>query len=278
MGNAQQRVTSGSSEKSWLEEAGISMHPSSAAEALTALEAVAGRLLRNGDPRAAFPDVYAIITRRVAESVALGEGGLFLEPLWISRLAGRFCERYLETLRCSLERRVQDIEAWSLAYRTPGESLPVQRVLLGLSAHINYDLPIGIARTIAELGAAADRARLGRFRHDHDAVNDLLRASIPEAFDRLIGRHDCAASRLLFARAYGPAEWAAMELLITWRARVWDDAMELLQARPTASRARVLRRLERRSRRIAQMLALPARLPMGRARRLPVGTGLAAPG
>src|SRR6202012_2952670 len=117
---------------------------------------------------------------------------------------------------------------------------PIQHVLLGLSAHINYDLPIGIARTIVELGAAGDPARLRRFRHDHDAVNHLLRASVPEAFDRLTGRHACPASRMVLARAYGLAEWVAMEILTTWRTHVWDDALELLRAKTQPAWQRVV--------------------------------------
>jgi hypothetical protein len=277
MRNAARRETAGAPATSWLDEGSVPLHPRSAAEALAALEAVSERLLRDGDPRAAFPDVYSIITRRVAECVALGDGHLFLEPSWISRLAGRFCERYLETLRWSLGRRAQDTAAWSIAYDRgeAGAALPLQRVLLGLSAHINYDLPIGIARTLSELGAEAEPWRVARFRRDHDAVNRLLRASVPEAFDRLVGRHGCAASRILHARAYGPAEWMAMELLTTWRSRVWDDAMELLDARTEAPRRRVLRRLERRASRIAHVLALPG-MDVGRVLRAPLGIAAAA--
>jgi hypothetical protein len=278
MRNAARRETAGAPATSWLEDGSVPLHPRSAPEALAALEAVTERLLRDGDPRAAFPDVYAVITRRVAEAVALGEGHLFLEPRWISRLAGRFCERYLETLRWSLDRRAQDTEAWSVAYGRGAARAapPLQRVLLGLSAHINYDLPIGIARTLAELGPEAEPHRVARFHRDHDAVNHLLRASVPEAFDRLVGRHGCAASRLLYARAYGPAEWMAMELLTSWRSRVWDDAMELLDARTDAPRQRVVRRLEHRSSRIARVLALPGLERIGRVLRAPVEIEAAA--
>ncbi len=82
--------------------AGIPEHPVNADDALLALDTVAARLASRGDGRAAFPDIYGIITRKVAEEVKKNRG-IFVEPLWISRLAGRFCERYLETLRWSLD-------------------------------------------------------------------------------------------------------------------------------------------------------------------------------
>ncbi len=258
MDSSEHRVGSGAVGLAWLERVGVHVRPTNAVEALRALDAVTERLLEEGDARAAFPDVYGIITRRVAESVALGEKGIFHAPGWISRLAGRFCERYLQTLRWSLDRRRQDAGAWDIAYDAgdDGGTLPLQHVMLGLSAHINFDLALGIYRTIVEFGAS-DAASLARYKHDHDAVNDLLRASIPEAFDHLIRRHHCEASALLFRRAYALSEWVAMRILATWRARVWDDAMVLLHARTAEERERVVRTLERRSRRLGRLLALP---------------------
>ena len=60
--------------------------------ALAALGSVAGRLSANQDARAAFPDVYAVITQKVIER--LGDGsGYFHAPEFISRLVGVFTTR-----------------------------------------------------------------------------------------------------------------------------------------------------------------------------------------
>ena len=262
MERAERRVASGSGGRSWL-EAEIPRHPMSVHEALAALDAVSERLLARGDQRAAFPDIYAIITRRVSESVALGSEGCFQEPRFISRLAGRFCERYLETLRWSLRGDQQDTGAWSIAYACCelGDVMPLHHVLLGLSAHINYDLALGIAATIAEHGGGDDPVKLARYKHDHDAVNCLLRASVPEAFDHLVERHACPLSRVLYRRAYGMAEWVVMHVLTAWRERVWHDAIALLRAGTPTARRRIERRLERRSQRYARLLAIPGILP-----------------
>jgi hypothetical protein len=275
--------------RGWLDRGDAALRPTSAREALRLLDLVTERLLSEGDPRAAFPDIYAIITRRVAENVeasqALREAPLasqplrgatlasvrttdgadafFQEPRWISRLAGRFCERYLETLRWSLDGAPQDAGAWDTTYTScsvPG-TLPLQHVMLGLSAHINYDLAIGIHRTIIEFGAT-DAATLRRYKHDHDAVNDLLRASIPEAFDHLVARHHCVAASAIFHRGYAFAEWATMRVLTSWRARVWEDALDMLGARTAAMRDVIVRRMERVSRRYARLLALPGLIPV----------------
>jgi hypothetical protein len=272
MESTDHRSTRGVTDRGWLEQLDpntVPRRPRSVHEARRALDAVTDRLLAEGDPRAAFPDVYGIITRRVAESVELcerqgSEGAFFQEPRWISCLAGRFCERYLETLGWSLGGGAQDAGAWDATYGALDNAgtFPLQHVLLGLSAHINFDLAIGIYRTIVEHGRT-DAATLRRYKHDHDAVNDLLRASVPEAFDHLISRHGCEASALIFRRTYAFAEWATMRILSRWRGRVWEDAMAMLAAPTAEAREVIVQRMERLSRRYARILALPGVIPLG---------------
>jgi Family of unknown function (DUF5995) len=234
---------------------------SDAHQAVAALDCVADALLRAHDARAAFPDIYAVITRQVADEAARPDGP-FLEPTWISRLAGRFCARYLETLRWSLAGCPQDADAWASAYLAEGDAElpPVQHALLGMSAHINYDLAIVIHATIVERGDGQDRAKIARYKHDHDCVNTLLDASIPEAIDRLIRRHRCATTRWL-ERAGRLTRWFTMELLTRWRDHVWIEVEALLAARTRAQRARVIRRIGARAARLGVLLRrpLPAR-------------------
>ncbi len=241
----------------WLDHAGFSLRPTSAAGALFALDGVTQHFIAEHDCRAAFPDIYSIITRRVAERAEWGPRRYFQEPAWISRLAGRFAERYLETLRWSLTGHAQDCGAWAAAYalsRRRGAP-PIQHAFLGLAAHINYDLAIGISRTLAEHGCATDRAKLARCKHDHDVVNEQLRESFPVALQHLASRHGCAASGLLLERARRASEWVTMALLGSWREHVWNDAVALLRATADATRDVILLRMERRSHRIASALA-----------------------
>jgi hypothetical protein len=239
--------------------AGVTLAPKSVHEALAALETVAERLHEGGDARGVFPDIYSIITRKVAEQVE-SDTSAFLEPRWISRLAGRFCERYLETLRWSLELRPQDCNAWSAAYACSSLSrtFPVQHVLLGLSAHINFDLAVGIYQTIREFGHEACPAMIARYKHDHDQVNSLLLASIPEAFEHLSERQGCALSSLLYARAYVVARFTTMQLLTRWRALVWDNVLALLVAKSDGARDALIAAMERRSGLYGRILKLPS--------------------
>lgn len=241
--------------------AGVPLEPKNVNEALTALETVAERLRQDGDARAAFPDIYSIITRKVAEQVNRKDG-IFKEPQWISRLAGRFCERYLETLRWSLEQRPQDCDAWSAAYACSplARSIPLQHVLLGLSAHINFDLAFGIHETIHEFGHEASPEMIARYKHDHDQVNALLLASIPEAFEHLSQRYSCVVSSLLYARAFKSSRWLTMQVLSYWRAQVWENVIALLTTGSVAEQDTLMAAMERRSGIYGRLLKLPSDL------------------
>ncbi|HTN88022.1 MAG TPA: DUF5995 family protein [Sorangium sp.] len=238
---------------------GLNLYPKSVHDAAVVLDTVTDRLIAAGDRRAAFTDVYGIVTRAVAAQVDRPDG-MFLEPAWISRLAGRFCARYLETLRWSERGVAQDCGAWHLAYASTSSRFtpPVQNALLGFSAHINYDLVLGIHATIVEFGHGRDARMLARLKHDHDQVNTLLRLSVPEALARLAGRHGCHLSTFFHDNAPDLATWVAMEMLSRWRERVWADVVALLEAGGAGERAALTRAVEQRSARIAQMLALPS--------------------
>lgn len=236
---------------------GIEPRPKDVVAALESLESVVERLRARRDARAVFPDVYAVITRNVAREV-LGRTGFFQEPEWISRLAGRFAERYLETLAWSLQGTAQDCRAWALAYvyADLGLTLPFQDAALGISAHINFDLALGLWRTIEEFGDTSER-RLARYKHDHDAVNRLLAASLPEAVECLVERYACPVTPRMFSGAARPVMGGvALFVLERWRAHVWEDVLSLVHASGAAGREAVVARMHRRSGGLGQVFAL----------------------
>ncbi len=235
---------------------GVDTAPRDVGAALVALETVTARLRAVDDARAVFPDVYAVITRRVAR--ALAEGGTFLEPAWITRLAGDFAERYLGALVPSLIDRAPDGAAWRVAFAAGahGPRLPVRDALLGINAHVNHDLARGIAATLATAGHPTDDASLVRHKHDHEAINGILRAGVAEIEGLLLHRYGCRATWLATRarRADNAAREAALALVEGWRATVWGDALALVRG-SAAERAARAARIEARAARIARALA-----------------------
>jgi hypothetical protein len=152
----------------------------------------------------------------------------------------------------------QDCEAWTLAHaRTDlGRSLPLQDAALGISAHINFDLALGLWRTIEEFGDTSE-ARLARYKHDHDAVNGLLAVSLPQAVEQLAERYACPLTARLFSQdAKLASGWLALQVLGLWRAHVWEDVLGLVRAAGEGERQVVVARMHRRSSRLGHFFSL----------------------
>jgi hypothetical protein len=224
------------------------MRPTTPEAAMAALDHVVAWFHSTMDARAVFPDVYSVITGKVIER--LGDGsGYFSAPEFISMLVGVFTTRYLQTLDWSLRGLPQDSAGWEIAYRKAAENtLPAStHAALGISAHINYDLALGIHEVVVRLGAAQDPSRLRLFRHDHDAVNALLAASVPESWRRLREVHGCP---LLNSAPGTTREWAApyvLQTLTRWRDDVWGSMLDLLGAASASERAAVLSQMDQRT-------------------------------
>ncbi|HEX8697444.1 MAG TPA: DUF5995 family protein [Myxococcaceae bacterium] len=235
---------------------GVQLHPRNVGEALKSLETVTERLRMKGDPRAVFPDVYGIITRIVAREIE-GDTGFFQEPEWISRLAGRFCERYLETLAWSQKGTEQDCRAWGLSYglENLGLTFPLQDAAFGISAHINYDLALGLWKTIEEFGDLSER-QMARYKHDHDAVNLLLAAALPQVVACLRERYGCAVTERFTGRLLPVTGAMAMSVVRSWREQVWQDVLALVFAEGPHEQVEVLTRIRRRSGRWADLFAM----------------------
>jgi Family of unknown function (DUF5995) len=246
---------------------GVSLAPQNGRDALAALEQVAARLHAEGDPRAAFPEVYGVITRRVLLEAEQPRSG-FLEPRWIERCVGRFCARYLQTLDRSLRGLPQDCEAWRLAYQYAAAELtvPLQDVIFGISAHINYDLAIDISENIRAHGHAGDPAMLARYKHDHDLINELLRECLPECVARVRDHHGCRTMALVWRTTAPLFTRSTLVTLGLWREHVWGDVLRLLAAANDDARRAVLRAMDRRAGRIGRGIAgLSAGWLLGRA-------------
>jgi hypothetical protein len=184
------------------------------------------------DHRAYFVRVYMMMTQDVSDAVH-GNGDyagrrVFMDPDWIRGLSGRFATRYFESL--DITEATPGCGAWKAAHdvgRTR-RAVVLEDVLLGINAHINYDLAQAIAANLdpAEL---EDEAALRVRKFDHDQVNNLLKASINRIQDALADNYEPAlrpADHLLG----GLDERMSDAGLKHYREHVWGDALELAKA------------------------------------------------
>jgi hypothetical protein len=197
-----------------------------------AIVAVIGRmesslaLLAKDDARRFFHQTYLRTTVAVAEEI---DRGGFLDAQWLSRWDVAFADLYLDALEAELQGGPLP-GPWRVAFtvaRQRTDLPPLRHVLLGMNAHINYDLPQSLIAMISS--AEFDDPRLIAARErDHTHVDTVLlnRVGAEDAIRRRDGRPR------LIDRLLGPLNRASTRrLLQESRAKVWRNTRLLDQAR-----------------------------------------------
>src|ERR1700735_2718604 len=133
-----------------------------------------------GDQRRYFHATYQRTTIAVAERLT---GGGFHDPGWVERWDVAFADLYLDALEAALAGR-RPPGPWEVAFSAPAELPPVRHVLLGMNAHINYDLPQALLAVITD-EEFADPALLARRESDHRAIDDVLASRVGAEGDEL---------------------------------------------------------------------------------------------
>jgi hypothetical protein len=182
--------------------------------------------LPDGDARRYFHATYLRTTRAVAGEI--DQGG-FTDGAWLERWDIVFAELYLDALDADLGGAPVP-RPWRIAFDTAAQRAdlpPLRHVLLGMNAHINYDLPQALVAVISP--AEFDDPAIRRSRAaDHEHVDDVLLARV--------GAEDVELStvsrRSLLDRLLGPVNRAATRRLLTEaRSKVWRNAVALDRAR-----------------------------------------------
>jgi hypothetical protein len=195
-----------------------------------------------------FPAMYARVTDRIRSAVAEGR---FDDGDAMTRFARRFADLYLEP-RAG---RTEIPGCWRAAWDVAGDGrlLIVQHLLLGMNAHINYDLPLAVVAAAADQEDRRDPHDLSFLRPDFDAVNDILVETVPDVL-RDLGR----ASRWVNLVAASGGGRLFNFSLSTARSQAWWAAERLHRLDGPARTADVAE-LDRLVRVLAHLIARPGR-------------------
>lgn len=197
------------------------------------------------DDRRIFLAVYRTMTASIHRGLA---DGRFLDPPWTAVLTTRFAGLYLEAA-ASWRATGRCAAAWEAAFAVAGRPRvsAVEHALLGINAHIVYDLPIAVATTMRELGDVVDGRlhadTLVRRRHDYEVVNHLLTETIEAAQEVLAGESRLAG--WLDTLALELDAYVAELLLRVSRTQGWHTALALAVARDEVEQQLVLDHLDR---------------------------------
>jgi hypothetical protein len=230
--------------------------PKDIEESLDAMRSALDYFHRENDQRAIFLRAYYLIT--VAVWQAIHQRGrydkrIFFDPEWVKKLAGKFSLLYFQSL--STQEREGE-RAWKMAHRlaSTNETSVFQDMLLGINAHINYDLAYGIYLNLKEHDDGRDHLLLPRRKFDHDQVNNILVNTIPQVEDVLT--RDYGGELLLMGELAGDLDEVLGEVGIKYyRERVWWSAISFLSARSPEELQLVHDRLDWESAQLADSIA-----------------------
>ena len=219
------------------------------------MESMLEPMVEAEDPRRFFHATYLRTTRAVAED--LDRGG-FLDAGWAERWDVVFADLYLDACEAWTEGRPTP-GPWQVAFdATRGERVPpVRLVLLGMNAHINYDLPQALVAVISDEGFD-DPELIARRARDHEHIDAILVSRVA-AEDRELRVQELPGDRTLLDRVLTPFNRSGTKrFLKEARAKVWRNARALSVARRSgagALEARLLELEERSRARVADLLA-----------------------
>ena len=220
-------------------------------ELIGRMAALLESLQATGDQRRYFHATYQRTTVAVAEE--LKRGG-FTDTEWVERWDVAFADLYLDALQAALAGR-RPTRPWEIAFSAPERLPPLRHVLLGMNAHINYDLPQALLAVITD-EQFDDAELIARRESDHRAIDAVLASRVAAEDDELAS---VSGPGTLLDRLLQPLNrLATQRFLREAREKVWANAIVLSRARRQGPEAYagVLAQLEELS--AAKVVALQA--------------------
>ncbi|HEX2783771.1 MAG TPA: DUF5995 family protein [Ilumatobacteraceae bacterium] len=170
-----------------------------------------GIALAATDASGYFAALYARVTARIGASIA---DATFADGPRLDRFATGFASLYIDASRDPSSRSGCWQASWKVV--TDPRVLIEQHLLLGINAHVNYDLPRAV------VAAADERGDLASIRPDFEMVNTVLAATYVDVVKALgrVSRWANAAARLGGGNAFNFSLRAA-------RAQAWQAATRM---------------------------------------------------
>jgi hypothetical protein len=169
-----------------------------------------------------FLGTYLRTTGAVGKAVDHGD---FEDPDWVERWDVAFAELYLTALDAHLAGGAPS-RPWRLAFDAPPDLPALRQVLLGINAHVNYDLPQALLAVISD-DDFADPGLMASRRRDHERIDGVLAGRVA-AEDAELAVH----GRTLTDRVLQPLNrLSSKRFLREARMKVWANTEALQAAR-----------------------------------------------
>ncbi len=167
--------------------------------------------------------------------------GFFTDPGFINHQDAGFAQQYFDAWDRYRRGDLAAVpDSWEIAFRNADQQKVSGsgNMLLGMSAHVNRDLP----HILATIGLAKPDG--SSRKPDHDKVNEFLNLVIQPLFAEAAARFDPSVDD---AQVQGTTmdETATAQMLFAWREQAWRNAEALVNAPTPEARAHVEAEIER---------------------------------
>ena len=178
------------------------------------------------DHNAVFSLAYARTTEKVA-AAERADPAFFADNAWLNHYDAVFADFYF-TAWNAWQTSGSVPPAWRIAFDAADrrQASAAGNLLLGMSAHVNNDLPF----TLYAIGLVAPDG--SSRKPDHDRVNRILNTVVSPLLDEIAARYDPSVRVVPGLGSLG--DWLQFQALPAWREQAWRNA-ELLASAPNAA-------------------------------------------
>ena len=206
------------------------------------------------DRKVIFAHTYYLMTGNMLTAL---QSGAFHNRKWVTRLLDRFAEYYFDALAKYEKAPYSAPSVWRVAFEVTEnpEAFAVQNLLLGVNAHINFDLANTLIDVLKDDWRSLDSEQKRLHYEDHTLVNKTIETTFDEAQQLVIARYSPSLDKLMqMASVFD--EVMVSSLIRTWREQAWQFAVEYLDAGSWEKRHAVQQKMEYVALRRADMIML----------------------
>lgn len=158
------------------DQALANLHASTIEEVIYSFDRIVEWSKENGNRAGYFAALYRKVTIKVKDGIASGffENGERMEKLDVI-----FANRYLDAFE-KYHAGQPVTQVWKLAFEITDQwfHIVLHHLMIGMNAHINFDLGIAAAETV-------DTKDLAKLKPDFDKINDVLASLVDEVENEL---------------------------------------------------------------------------------------------
>ncbi len=210
------------------------------------------------DPKSYFLSCYRMMTSNMLEAIERDE---FIDSNWVDLLLHQFAEYYFHALDAFEQKHTSAPAVWHVAHEAAYKEqiTPLQKILIGVNAHINYDLVLVLVDLLGPEWAELSQSQREERYIDLRKVNQVIADTIDSIQDLLI--EPVMPFMQIIDELMGSVDEYIVSMLIThWREGVWENAVHMMETQDPGIIEKLYEELVRNALRTASVICPGSRL------------------